>query len=135
MFVIDTDPIYSDGHALLSWTINCNVLLKENSQQFQTQPTYKKWDAIHSTEFTENLPTERVRELCVNLKPNKDSINKATTEIANIFIETAKMTFPTQRKSYRTGNDKPWFVELPEINIIKPKNDLNAHKIIMIKIA
>ena len=105
--VIDTDPIYSDGHALLSWTINCNVLLKENSQQFQTQPTYKKWDAIHSTEFTENLPTERVRGLCVNLKPNKDSINKATTETANIFIETAKMTFPTQRKSYRTGNDKP----------------------------
>ena len=51
--VIDTDPIYSDGHALLSWTINCNVLLKENSQQFQTQPTYKKWDAIHSTEFTD----------------------------------------------------------------------------------
>ena len=107
--VIDTDPIYSDGHALLSWTINCNVLLKENCQQFQTQPTYKKWDAIHSTEFTENLPTERVRELCVNLKPNKDSINRATTEIANIFIETAKMTFPTQRKFYRTGNDKPWF--------------------------
>ena len=55
------------------------------------------------------MPTERVRELCVNLKPNKDSINKATIEIANIFIETAKMTFPTQRKSYRTGNDKPWF--------------------------
>ena len=107
--VTETDPIFSDGHSLLTWSFACANSHNPSYTHMEARKDYKTWDQQRASVFSENLPVFEIRDLCHNLKPNSQSINETVTNLANLFINTAKKSFPVKPRNPRHAHDRPWF--------------------------
>ena len=70
---------------------------------------YKKWDQKHCDDFIKNIPIEDINKLYVNLEPTENSINEVTFKIAELFEQSAKVSFQTNKKFVKRKSDKPFF--------------------------
>lgn len=114
------DPIFSDGHSLLSLTINVaeeNKTLRRNNRKTNfNNHNQPKWEESLGEEFNLNLNPEiliRIDNLLSQTSTSitKNDINEISDEIALLFQDSAKNTFP--RKSvnnyFRSNKNKPWY--------------------------
>jgi len=107
--VIETDALFSDGHNLLSLTLNTRVGVRGAGEKTTDNSSRIKWDASKQNEFIANIDCERLaraKRLCESDSPQV--IDTVTEEISLIFQQSAIESFPP-RAFNRTNKDKPWF--------------------------
>lgn len=118
--VIETDRLFSDGHALLSFEINTkgsNVYTKTTQTNFTQRP---KWDENKAHTFKQNIDMEALRKITEQLTQgisennlNQSFIDSIVNQISNLFSKSAGTSFETKSntKRYRNGTrkNKPWF--------------------------
>jgi hypothetical protein len=85
--VIETDPIFSDGHSSLSWTFN---IKPPKSQKPKTKPYTKrpKWKEGHENRFRENINITDIYELETQLNTypqSQNTLEHITGELQSIF--------------------------------------------------
>lgn len=114
------DPIFSDGHALLTWSINCNtqpIFDKDNTDSF---PRNFKWSKNAETDFCHSIDLNQLKSLHDQLDniqkshiqaPNiKQSINQITDVIADTFMQAASKSLKQTKRPFKNRPfDKPWF--------------------------
>lgn len=112
--VIDLDPIFSDGHALLSWSF------KTNKDSYPTQGTnqdatvYKcRWSEKNADLFIQGIDMQEVQLLHEKLDTGSgtpDNIYGLTENISRIFKKASSQAFGSTRSHFvRRKFDKPWF--------------------------
>ncbi|MES9880523.1 MAG: reverse transcriptase family protein [Sedimenticola sp.] len=117
--VIDTDSLFSDGHCLLHMEIKINPEPPTTDTDVTGACTNNRfyWKADKADTFLHNISQTDITNLqetinVMNVNPTKQTINDATSTIADIFNNSASCTFGTSKdKSSTTTNsqDKPWF--------------------------
>lgn len=113
--VIELDPIFSDGHCLLSTSINFKSSWTESPS---TTPKHSppKWKEDKSSEFVGNLDQDLINNLktCLNNPPldaNPHYVNDVISQIAQLYSSCAKTTFHPETNSIRNKfkSHSPWF--------------------------
>ena len=112
--VIELDPLFSDGHSLLSVILKLPYGNRESSASSLKYPNYSrpKWDNRKTENFIRNIDTLSINSLIEELNTqevNKVNINLQTDKIANIMLAAANRSFASNRKYIRNTNDKPWY--------------------------
>ena len=108
--VIETDPIFSDGHCALSCTFS-QCLPNLTSQPFNYQ-TSRKWNDKFSQNFPINIDRnaiESILDLLCSAGPANDVINESVSRISAVFENASDKTFPAQRHNEQPDKNKPWF--------------------------
>ena len=110
----DLDPLFSDGHALLSVTISLNMRKQAPSESQIKVDKPPKWDETRKNNFVENIDREQIiiiQYLLDNFSNNdaKLQINNITNKIGELFINSAKKTFPEKNSYPRNPNNKQWY--------------------------
>ncbi|MES9903304.1 MAG: reverse transcriptase family protein, partial [Sedimenticola sp.] len=118
--ITDLDPLFSDGHSLLSvdvrWlTTNTFTKPVEHIQNTESLKRPPKWRNDLKEQYIHNLDTCKVHnikqlidELPVNI--SKHEINSIAYSISEMFNEAAHKTFPnTTFNRSNKNNDKNWF--------------------------
>ena len=62
--------------------------------------------------FLSNIPTQSIDDIYCKLQPTKPCINEVVNDIASLFTNAAKMSFPSfpvHAKTAYQPNHKPWF--------------------------
>ena len=108
--VIETDALFSDGHALLSWSFSTtcfdpNVHLS-NGYDYTT---YKKWDQKYAADFVKHMSLDKLNDVYSNLEPMKSSIDISASKIADIFVTAAKRSFPNRKYPKHKSRHKSYF--------------------------
>ncbi|MES9881385.1 MAG: reverse transcriptase family protein [Sedimenticola sp.] len=104
--VMETDPLFSDGHAVLSVSILCRSS-KQSEPKPKKQMRNRKWNVKLNEKFVNNIDITKLNNLL--LQPDsKDAVNQISAEISNIFEIAAQRTFKPKYE-YNTDNNKPWF--------------------------
>ena len=104
--VTETDPIFSDGHALLSWLVkitNITNVAPSRNPDF----THRKWNNKRVSEFQNNFSQSEINELFTNLQPNKTSINQVVLKVDQLV--TCSLFFPMKSPYDDTSRGKSWF--------------------------
>ena len=70
----ETDNIYSDGHALIECTLNITTP-KKPKQTKSTINDKPKWVETKSSEFTQNISDDQLKQLLQSINTTKLSIN------------------------------------------------------------
>ena len=110
--IIETDPIFSDGHSLLQLSISCTDQL--NSKQNTTKRNNKtkiKWYENQAQAFCDSIDLTKINSIISGLESpsfSKNDINLATEQISNIFDDAGAACFPHQ-SSVHSNPPKPWF--------------------------
>ena len=104
--IIETDSLLSDGHSLLSWSINTYFKAPEKHEE-TTHSTHKKWDSKLRDDFLNNISWEKLNELYLNLEPSKQSIDQTSLVISDIFFDAASRSFPLKKS--RKNSNKTFF--------------------------
>ena len=110
--IIETDPIFSDGHSLLQLSISCTDQL--NSKQNTTERNNKtkiKWYENQAQAFCDRIDLTKINSIISDLESpafSKNDINLATEQISNIFNDAGAACFPHQ-SSVHSNPTKPWF--------------------------
>ena len=112
--VVELDTLFSDGHSLLSLTLNFPPSLPARSYHAtKKQPsTYSNWEPSLKHFFIQNLDSSRIEKLNLELnqkETNKENINYYASEIAEIFSAAANSSFKTKYTYRRKKSDKPWY--------------------------
>ena len=105
--VIDTDALLSDGHCVLSLTLNKHG--KTHRADGMETHQHCKWNPLLRNDFLNNINTQNIAQielLCESESP--PAIDSITNEISRIFKDSATKTFPNKTFD-RSKNDKPWF--------------------------
>ena len=108
--IVDTDPIFSDGHSILSCTLARTFHFPRPSQKPENKPNPPKWNGKYANNFCTNIEQDQVNVLLNTLtttSPTKHSINEATEKISLIFHDACAKTFPPPRK--KSNYIRPWF--------------------------
>ena len=109
--IIETDPIFSDGHCILSHSFDSHNLDSAENDRLTGKSPCPKWDASRSEQFCENINLEQIEEILSLLDSNMPDhvrVNEATERIATLFTIASNQTFPVQNK----GNfcrKRPWY--------------------------
>ena len=77
----DTDPIFSDGHRMLSCTLARTFHFPRPSQKPENKPNPPEWNGKCANNFCTNIKQDHVKVLLntlTNTSPTKHSINEAT---------------------------------------------------------
>lgn len=112
------DSLYSDGHSVLTTSLNFKNLTKTAPpQSVQTQRQPPKWQSNKKEEFIFNLDDEIINDVDINLQQalenipnvNNEVVNDFCSKIGNILIESKTKSF--ENKVFNTGNtnNKRWF--------------------------
>lgn len=117
--IIEVDPLFSDGHSLLSTNlclsqnciINKNTCLKQNNKRKPKLPEDKK------AAFVQNINHSKVNDLHDFIQDssknsnlvNKDKINSMCLKFSEIFHESARSCIPDKSYSNHIKGKKPWF--------------------------
>ena len=106
--VFDSDSLLSDGHSLLKWSVCANL---ENKKQDTPAPqkTFRNWDSKHISDFVSNITYNSIDDLYCKLQPNKACIDEVISDVANLFSNAAKISFPVHVTKTKSQNHKPWF--------------------------
>ncbi|MEW8152430.1 MAG: reverse transcriptase family protein [Candidatus Thiodiazotropha endolucinida] len=116
--IIELDRLYSDGHALLSFSINIsfNDRLHQNAQQqSRARPP---WNARDSHLFYQNIDIQKVHTLTDQIKQHmhensltQSAVDSIVSEISEVFERSAAKSFRnnTKRTLKRSRKNKPWF--------------------------
>ena len=119
--IVELDSIFSDGHALSAWSINCNNqinLVNETSNNFFSPKL--QWSESSKNTFTSNIDKNELRKIHTKLEGiqlqqidpdvTAESINGITDGIAGIFIQAASKSLKQSKQPYkRRIFDKLWF--------------------------
>ena len=116
--ITDTNPIFSDGHSLLSMKLLCNFQNTDTSQIKNTKTnTHVKWNEKKKTTFVENINLEEITDIS-NLLNNFDNTNQQANmdtianKISQTFMNCSNKTFKMDKNKKNTNkqkNNKPWF--------------------------
>ncbi|MES9884480.1 MAG: hypothetical protein ABW185_26850 [Sedimenticola sp.] len=105
----ETDPLYSDGHAVLSLDLKCKRVIQNARTSPVSEKKTKRWNDKLSETFSCNINITTLNNLLM-LPDTKDSINRITSEIASVFEEAANKTFTKTSQYVQTSDgNKPWF--------------------------
>jgi hypothetical protein len=128
--IADFKPILSDCHCLLEWEMSASYcytsdMLEENVI-IKSMPRRYMWTEDSATLFQEALTSESVQPkinqiLTKNELNTFESINNASTDLANIFIQAADLSLKKKKNSNKnnTKNEK-WF----NLDLKKMRNNL-----------
>ena len=95
--VVEPDSIFSDGHALLSWSIALNLLMNKTTEITHSYTHNFQWSENSKDLFISNINMAEIMDLqerlehapTLNVEPNQaslaDSLNEITDSIADIF--------------------------------------------------
>jgi len=108
--IIDVDGLLSDGHSLLSITVNLpfDVTLTPIPEiNTKNTPRPPKWNPNKQNDFVSNIDNTEINEIqeLLNNRPNNDIktfLNKITNKISNIFLQSARKSFPHQINKQRS---------------------------------
>ena len=113
--IIETDPIFSDGHNLLSWYISINDKHINHSLR---KDTTRSAICIPNSEndFVNNVDQNKLSNLCEQLNTypqSQDTVDFISTELQSIFETAANKSFPHNNCIYpnikNQHKTKPWF--------------------------
>ena len=112
--IIETDPLYSDGHSALYWSLTVPDLTNFRKINHDYKQQYPKWQTDMSTNFINNIDLIQLEEIKLQLNTNPQSqitIEHITNELQQLFEKSAHSTFqPASNKHKHTNKDnKPWF--------------------------
>ena len=111
--VLETDPIFSDGHSILSCTLSCaDLRLVDASGTDESQHKEARWNEKIAHNFINHVDREEISSLLVTLdseSPSRNSINEVTEGISNIFQRAHSETFPTPRRNNSKRIKLNWF--------------------------
>ena len=112
--VIELDPIFSDGHSLLSWSLNINLTTNDTNDK----PAYytnsrSKWSEKDRDIFVSSIDMQQVlslHETLDTISPSPEAMENITENIAQIFNNASSKAFKPKKKIFsRRKFDKPWF--------------------------
>ncbi len=112
--VQDFDPMYSDCHnrimvtlkGLCKTQLNSSVAnLSDSSIEGNHKCQIGKWKHEQNTEYVQNIDNERINALMDNME--NLNVNEIVHTINNILLDSAKSTFPGDRKSAFKKNCNP----------------------------
>ncbi|MEW8548531.1 MAG: reverse transcriptase family protein [Candidatus Thiodiazotropha sp.] len=113
--VMELDPIFSDGHSLLSWSLKIPMneqVCKKPSSQNNTTNSFK-WSLNAKENYIDSIDIQKVSDINNTLDlldPSTDTLNKISNEVANIFMTAASKSLPPRKPPFkRRSFDKPWF--------------------------
>ncbi|MEW8548622.1 MAG: reverse transcriptase family protein [Candidatus Thiodiazotropha sp.] len=113
--IIETDPLFSDGHCLLSCKLCFSDFSATQSSKGQTgtDTTTPKWNDKYAHNFCNNVERDEIIQIIHFLdipSPTKYDINHATDRISFLFNSACEKTFPASRRAGVISNKtKPWF--------------------------
>lgn len=113
--VKEVDAIFSDGHCLLSWSLQSNPQNTHNDQCLNTTvpPTRYRWSEDAKQQFIEQIDLAKVLNIKQKIDssdPSCNNITLFTKELSKIFNEAAKNSLkPVKAYTNRKSFDKPWF--------------------------
>lgn len=116
--ITDTDALMSDGHSILNMYLSIRTVVETPTAiNGDNNIKYKpKWNHEQSHQFIDNINDDEFNEMKMKLEfchqhPTKDSVNEVAKTIAEIFTNSAKVTFVECSKSNTPNktSDKPWF--------------------------
>ena len=112
--VIELDSIFSDGHALLSWSLD--VKHSTCDRQYPTPNLTNpriKWSESKRDMFVSHIDMQDVQSLHETLDtliPSNKSLDEISHTLAKIFNSAASRTFnSTKPQFFKRKFDKPWF--------------------------
>lgn len=115
--IIDLDPLFSDGHSLLSLMIT-QIIAPSPAIATTSKSGRKLWDEEKKELFCHNIDMQTLNAILTDIQlvqAETDDISARTIDllmdkIASVFTISAKKTFIKKKTNYaRTKNDKPWF--------------------------
>ena len=137
--VVELDPIFSDGHAALVWSIQCNFTEQGNgNQSTNNYPNKFKWSNESRDKFVNSIDANKliyIHEQLESLQHNQinqpelaNSINGITDSIADIFSQAASNSLKQTKWPYKRRQfDKPWFGPACKIARKKYHRALNVY--------
>ena len=139
---MELDSIFSDGHALLSWSIACNLLMNKTTEIIHNYTHNFQWSENSKDLFISNINMTEIMNLqerlehatTLNVEPNQaslvDSLNEITDSIADIFIRVALKSLKQKKQPFQKRSfDKPWFGPACKIARKKYHRALNIYTI------
>ena len=115
--IIELDAIFSDGHSLLSWSLQAEGLRtynnsNSNNEAKNTKPKFR-WSENTKEQFIAQINLAEVlhvKQKLDTLEPNSENINRYTNEISTIFENAAQKSLKYAKASFKKRQfDKPWF--------------------------
>ena len=110
--ITDTDNLFSDGHALLKWSLKSPFLHDKPPipEKDKNEPR-TRWDETLSEKSVQNISDRKLDEISNQIQspsPTPDNIDNITQKITNLLNDSAKITFG--KKYYQmTKSRQPWF--------------------------
>ena len=114
--VSDFESILSDAHCAVSLSISTQHLRigPRPTYEFNSKP--KLWDEKKIQSFVENIDENEMQKIqdqltnITQLNANQDNINEVISQIENLFLQNAKVTFGTkQQRKPDENTHKEWF--------------------------
>ena len=81
--IIETDPLYSDGHNALYWSLNIPNLTKFQNIKHNQNQQYPKWRTDSDTNFINNIDLVQLEAIKLQLHTypqSKNTIEHITSE-------------------------------------------------------
>ena len=112
--VIELEPIFSDGHCLLSWSLNINLTTDDaNDKPANYTNSRSKWSEKDRDIFVSSIDLQEVlslHETLDTISPSPEAMDKITDNIAQIFNNASSKVFKLKNRPFlRRKFDKPWF--------------------------
>lgn len=113
--ITELDPLFTDGHSCLSFTLNFKVAHKPVTAP-KTPAHGPRWRQNKSQAFVDNINIDSINAILTEFRLIEDNLTLATSEkidiltdeISKIFETSASACFENTYTS-RNANDKPWF--------------------------
>jgi hypothetical protein len=110
--IIETDSLFSDGHAIIKFTVSSKTkVTPPHKQKLHKDNTSAKWKQNLASSFINNINEENIdhiKYLCDVCPCAPSSIDEITNTITVMFQNAAAETFPKQC-SYNHAFKRPWF--------------------------
>ena len=112
--VKELDPIFSDWHSLLSWSLNVNTPNHHISNTISNNiPQRCKWLQNNKDKFIDSIDMDKVSLLHAKLDaftPSNENLDNITEDLALIFNNASARAFnPKRQQLQKRPFDKPWF--------------------------
>ena len=114
--VIELDPIFWDGLALISWSLgaqNTDKSYAPNLDDAQNRNTKYKWSDTSKENFIQQIDLNEVLHIKANIdeiESNYENLNFYTNKILSLLEKTARITLnPVNKIWNKRPFDKPWF--------------------------
>ena len=114
--VSDFENILSDAHCAVSLSISTQHLRMGPRPTYEFNSKPKLWDEKKCQSFVENIDENEMQKIqdhltnITQLNANQQNINEVISQIENLFLQNAKVTFGTKHQRKPDENThKEWF--------------------------